>query len=303
MPHKLKARARKYWKLLRIKISLVYLFPLAFGFSIAADANPDIAWYRIVFAVVAFFCASFFASTLNFYVDVEADREFSGRFKDMDLTGQPFVTGEMGRLETVLAFSLSAAGCVLFSLLTGLRFAAFMIGFGVVIGLLYSHSWFRLKARPLTDILCNIAGMSLTLLAGLSLGGKYVPPVLYLIWWALFVTVVYIPTVVNDVPFDGQAGYRTSGVVFGAERLLYSMIPLTVAMVPLGVLVALSGDAAWQYRLLAGLGTALAIAGVSVVLHCWKPPHIELDPNWVLVPMNLFIAFFMVYGIVRLARG
>lgn len=296
----LAVRARKYWMLLRIKISLIYLFGLAFGFSIAADANPDIAWYRILFAIIAFFCASFFASTLNFYADVEADREFTGRFKDTDLSGQPFVTGDMGRLETALAFSLSAAGCVLFSLLAGYRFAVFMIGFGVVIGLLYSHPWFRLKAHPLTDILCNITGMTFTLLAGLSLGVDYLPPVLFLVWWALFVTVVYIPTVVNDVPFDRQAGYRTSGVVFGAARLLYSIIPLTVAMAVPGILVAIS-DTAWQYRLLAGLGTALAVAGVAVVLYCWKPPYIDLDPNWVLVPMNLFIVFFFTYGIIRVA--
>ncbi|MBU4194716.1 MAG: UbiA family prenyltransferase [Actinobacteria bacterium] len=298
----LRSGVRKYWTLLRFKISLVYLFGLTFGFSIAADANPDIAWYRILFAVIAFFCASFFASTLNFYADVEADRGFDGRFKDMDLTGQPFVTGEMGSLETVLAFSLSAAGCVLFSLLAGYRFALFMIGFGVVIGLLYSHPWFRLKARPLTDILCNITGMTFTLLAGLSLSVDCLPPVLFLAWWALFVTVVYIPTVVNDVPFDSQAGYRTSGVAFGAARLLYSMVPLTVAMAPLAVLIAIA-DTAWQYRLMAGLGTVLAVAGVTVVLYCWKPPHIELDPNWVLVPMNLFIIFFLVYGIIRVARG
>ncbi len=288
------------YPLLRIKISLIYLFGLAFGFSIAADANPDIASYRILFAIVAFFCASFFASTLNFYADVEADREFTGRFKDTDLSGQPFVTGDMGRRETALAFSLSAGGCVLFSLLAGYRFAVFMIGFGVVIGLLYSHPWFRLKAHPLTDILSNIAGMTFTLLAGLSLGVKYLPPVLFLVWWSLFVTVVYIPTVVNDVPFDRQAGYRTSGVAFGAARLLYSIVPLTVAMTVPGVLVVIS-DAAWQYRLLAGLGTVLAFAGVPVVLYCWKPPYIDLDPNWVLVPMNLFIIFFFTYGIIRVA--
>jgi 4-hydroxybenzoate polyprenyltransferase len=292
--------ARKYWTLLRIKISLIYLFGLSFGFSVAADANPDIAWYRIPLALLAFFCASFFASTLNFYADVEADREFTSRFKDMDLAGQPFVTGEMGKAETTLAFSASAVGCLLFSLMTGYRFAVYMVSFGVVIGLLYSHPWFRLKARPLTDILCNVAGMTLPILAGLSLSVEDLPPVLFLVWWALFVTVVYIPTVVNDVPFDEAAGYRTSGVTFGAARLLYSMIPLTVAMVVPGVLVAVSG-AAWQYRLMAGLGTVLAVAGVTVVLYCWKPPHIDLDPNWVLVPMNLFIIFFFTCGIVRVA--
>ena len=87
---------RKYWTLLRIKIALSYFFPMALGFAVAADANPGIAWWKVPVGFGAFFCAWFFASTLNFYADVEADREFAGKFKDMDLSKQPFVTGEMG---------------------------------------------------------------------------------------------------------------------------------------------------------------------------------------------------------------
>ncbi len=297
------ALLRKYWVLLRIKISLAYFFPLAFGFVVAADTDPAIPWWKIPVGFLAFFCASFFASTMNFYADVEADRRFGGRFKDMDLKEQPFVKGSMSRGETWAAFAVSGAGCIALSLAVNYRFAAFIIAFALVVGLLYSHPWFRLKARPVTDILVNVAGMGFTLLAGLSFSVGYLPPVLFLVWGGLFVTVMYIPTVVNDVPFDEAAGYRTSGVYFGASRLLYSMAPLALAMIPLGVLVALDGSAPWQYRAAAAAGTPLTIAGTAVIFRLWRPPRVELNPDIVLVPMDVVIVALLGYGIVLVSIG
>lgn len=290
----------KYWILLRIKISLAYFFPLAFGLTVAADANPEIPLWKLPVGFLAFFCASFFASTMNFYADVEADRDFGGQFKDMDLKEQPFVTGEMGRTETWLAFAISFAGCAGLSFAVNYRYAIFIILFAVVVGLLYSHPWFRLKARPLTDILINVAGMGFALLAGLAFSTHDLPPVLFLVWGGLFVTVMYIPTVVNDVPFDEAAGYKTSGVFFGAKRLLYSMAPLALAMVPIGVLVVLNDTAAWQYRWAAAVGTPLTIAGTAVIFYLWRPPRIDLDPNIVLVPMEVLIVVLIVYSLVRI---
>jgi len=294
------ARLRKYWTLLRIKIALSYFFPMALGFAVAADANPNIAWWKVPLGFLAFFCAWFFASTLNFYADVEADREFDGKFKDMDLSKQPFVTGEMGKVETWLAFGLAAAGCVGLSLAVGYRFAIFNIGFMLVIGVLYSHPWVRLKARPVTDILCNVTGMGFSLLAGLALGGSGLPPVAFLVWGGLFITVMYIPTVVNDVPFDEAAGLKTSGVFFGASRLLYFMVPLALVMIPVGVLVVLNASAAWEYRWIAALGTPLTMAGTAVIFYLWHPPHIELNPDVVLYPMDLAIVALIVYGVVKI---
>lgn len=297
----MKRVARKYWKLLRIKMSLAFFFPMALGFAVAAKYGGHIDSCDVPLAFAAFFCASFFASTLNFYADVESDRRFEGRFKDMDLKEQPFVTGEMGRTGTVLAFALSGAGCVALSLLVSVRCAIYIVGFALVVGVLYSHPWFRLKARPVTDMLCNVMGMGLSLMAGLSLGGGYRPPVAFLAWGALFIVVVYIPTVANDVPFDEAAGYRTSGVYFGARRLLWSMVPLTAAMVPLAVVVAIDPDAPWLFRVAAAAGMPLAIAGMSVVLYLWRPPRIELNPDLVLFPMYLVILFFIVYGFAVMA--
>jgi 4-hydroxybenzoate polyprenyltransferase len=292
---------RKYVTLLRLKISLAFFFPMALGYAVVSETGVAIPSYKIALGFLAFFCATFFSSTLNFYADVTSDREFEGEFKDMDLKRQPFVTGEMGRTETALAFAVSGAGCVAFSLAVSLRFGVFVIGFALVVGLLYSHPWFRLKAKPVTDMLCNILGMGFSLMAGLSLAGSYTPPAKFLVWGALFITVVYIPTVVNDVPFDEAAGFRTSGVFFGASRLLYSMIPLMVIMIPLAVLLSMNTGLPWLFRLAAGGGTLLAIFGVSVVIYRWHPPRIELNPDVVLYPMDLLIVGLVIYGSVRLA--
>jgi 4-hydroxybenzoate polyprenyltransferase len=297
-------QVRKYWKLFRVKISLAFFFPLAFGFAIAADADPHITWWKIPVGFLAFFCATFFASTLNFYADVASDKDFGGGFKDTDLSKQPFVKGEMGRAETWLALGVSFAACAGLSLAVNHRFAVFIVGFALVVGILYSHPLIRLKAKPVTDILCNIVGMGFSLLAGLSLGGSSrLPPVMFLVWGALFVVVMYIPTVVNDVPFDRAAGYQTSGVYFGASRLLYSMAPLAIAMVPLGVFLAFDGSIAWLYRFAAAAGTPLTLAGTAVIFYLWRPPKIELNPDVVLFPMDLAIAALVIYGSILVARG
>jgi len=294
---------KKYIVLLRLKISLVYFFCLALGFTVAADQNPQIPWWKPVIAFLAFFFGSFFSSTMNFYADVEADRIFQSRFKDMDLKEQPFVKGEMSPLETALAFAVSFLGCIILSILAGLRVFYFLSGFMLVVGVLYSHPWFRLKAKPITDILCNVSGLVLCLCAGMSLGVNYLPPVAFLIWGALFISVGYIPTVVNDVPFDSEAGYKTTAVFFGAERCLKAMVPICVLMIIPALLVLLNPHALWQFKLWAGLGTILDWAGTFVVFKRWRPPHVDLNPDVVLIPMDIIIVLFLLYGFARLARA
>lgn len=299
-------RARRYWTLLRIKISLAFFFPLAFGFAVGSEAAARVGQaapvpvWKVPFGFAAFFLAAFFASMMNFYADADSDKRFSGKFKDMDLKEQPFAKGEMGAVETGVLFALSGAGCIALSLTVGVRFAVFVGAFALVVGLLYSHPWFRLKAQPVADVLCNVAGMGLSLMAGLTLAGGSAPPVLFAVWGALFIAVMYIPTVVNDVPFDEAAGYRTSGVVFGPSRLLYAMVPLALAMVPLAVLLALDRSALWPYRVAAPIGSALTLAGTAVIIYLWRPPRVELNPDIVLVPMDFVILALVVFGFIRM---
>ncbi|MBU4241094.1 MAG: UbiA family prenyltransferase, partial [Actinobacteria bacterium] len=150
----------KYIRLFRLKTTLIYLFPFVLALSVGVEevangiARPvsyswvTVLWVTVLFAYIAYFCGSFFSSTLNCYVDVPADLVHDGLYKDQELSRQPFVTGEMSTVETVLTFAITGVGCVVFSLLVNWRFAVFMLSAVLLLGILYSHPWFRLKEMP-----------------------------------------------------------------------------------------------------------------------------------------------------------
>ena len=306
----------KYVRLFRLKTTLIYLFPLVLALSVGLEQIDQgvvrpipaswvlvslPAWAAVVFAYLAYLSGSFFASTLNCYVDVPADRVHDGMFKDQDIQLQPFVTGEMSRLETVLTFVITGLGCIVFSLLVNLRFAAFMIGAVLVLGILYSHQWFRFKEKPVLDAVTNAAGAVLVLIAGMSVSSSDFPPLAVMFFGGLLAITLYIPSVANDAPFDEAAGYRTSAVVFGQKRLIHAMIPLTAVIVPLGVWIVLQPSINWQYRLFDGIAALAAVVATVMALMLFHPPHIELNPLILLTPIGVLLAFYFVLGIVWLA--
>jgi 4-hydroxybenzoate polyprenyltransferase len=75
----------KYIRLFRLKSTLIYLFPFVLALSVGIQqvrqgaARPvPYSWVAVLFAYLAYFCGSFFSSTLNFYADVPADRVHDG---------------------------------------------------------------------------------------------------------------------------------------------------------------------------------------------------------------------------------
>lgn len=303
----------KYLRLFRLKSTLIYLFPFVLALSVGLEQVPRYEalpasywidmplWVTVVFAYIAYFCGSFFSSTLNFYADVSADRVHDGLYKDQDISKQPFVTGEMSRLETILTFAITGVGCVVFSFLVNLHFALFMLTAVFVLGILYSHPWFRFKERPVLDIVTNATGAVLILVAGMAVVSSDYPPAIPMIFGWFFSATMYIPSVANDAPFDEQAGFRTSGVVFGQKRLIYSMIPLTAIVVGVGAWGVFSTHLNWQYRLFCLLGSPAAIVATSAVVLLYHPPHIKVNPNWLVVPLSGLLSFYLVLGIVRVA--
>lgn len=299
----------KYRTLFRLKTMLIYLFPLALalsaGLSMVKDgtAKPvPVSWAAVLFAYIAFFCGSFFSSSLNFYVDVEADKLHDGLYKaDRDISRQPFATGEMSKRETVLLFAVTGVGCVVFSFLVNLRFAAFMIGSVLLLGILYNHPWFSLKSKPVIDLVTNATGAVLILFAGMAIVSSDPPPIQPIVFGWLFAVNLYMPSVANDVPFDEAAGYRTSGVVFGQRALVYAMIPVCVLCTAAGIWAALSTSLNWQYRLFNGLGIFAAIGFTVFLILIYRPPHIELNANLIIYPLAGLLLFYFVLGIYELA--
>ena len=290
---------QKYVKLFRAKTTVIYLFPVVLGFAAAADGGGSVAGYKIFLAFIAFFCGSFFSSSLNFYADVESDRLHNDMYKgDSHMSDQPFVTGEMGKLETILLFALSSLGCIALSLAVSLRFAVFMVG-GImaVIGVLYSHPWFRFKNRPVLDIVTNATGACLLLVAGWKLVQPHGwPPVWPIVFGFLFSATLYMPSVANDVPFDAAAGFRTSGVVFGAEALLKAMIPCCVLLVPAAVFNFLAHQS-WLFKLFIALALPGAFAFTAGMHLLYRPPHIRFNAGLLVYPLLALLLFNFVYGV------
>ncbi|MHB8896015.1 MAG: UbiA prenyltransferase family protein [Candidatus Geothermincolia bacterium] len=298
----------KYIRLFRLKSTLIYLFPFVLALSVGIQqVNQHVArpvaytWYTVLFAYLAYFCGSFFSSTLNFYADVPADKLHDGMYKDQDISKQPFVTGEVSKTEGFIIMAVTGVGCVVFSVLVNLRFAAFMVGAVLLLGVLYSHPWFRFKEKPVLDIVTNATGAVLILIAGMAIVSRDYPPAIPMIFGWLFSAAMYMPSVANDVPFDKAAGYRTSGVVFGQKRLVLAMIPTVALMVPVGIWGVFSSSLNWQYRLFCLLGTGAAILATATVWLLYNPPHIELNPDIYLVPLAGLLLFYFVVSIVGMA--
>jgi 4-hydroxybenzoate polyprenyltransferase len=293
---------QKYYILFRLKTLFIYIFPLTLGFAAAADGGGAIPGYKIALMYLGFLCGSFFSSSLNFYADAPADRLHNDMYKDQAISNQPFVTGEMGGLETVLLFTLSGVGCVVFSLLVNLYFAVFMLGSVVVLGILYSHPWFRLKAKPILDILTNAAGACVLLIAGWkAVDSATWPPIWPLVFGFLFASTLYIPSVANDVPFDAAVGFRTSGVVFGAKPLLNVMIPICVLMIPVAVINFIV-DQSWLFKLFIAMALPGAMVFTAGMHLLYRPPHIRFNTALLVYPIAGLLLFYFVYGVNAIFR-
>jgi len=288
---------RKYYILLRPKSVFIYIFPLTLGFAAAADGGGRISGWDVAFMYLGFLCGSMFSSSLNFYADAPADRLHNDMYKDQPISIQPFATGEMSQLETVLLFLLTGVGCVVFSLLVNYAFAVYMLGSVFLLGILYSHPWFRFKAKPVLDIVTNATGACIILVAGWkAVHITTWPPVWPLVFGFLFSATLYMPSVANDVPFDEPVGYRTSGVVFGAERLLAAMIPLCVIMVPVAA-VNFIIDQSWTFKLFIAMALPFAVLFTTGMHILYRPPHIRFNTALLVYPLAGLLLFYFIYGI------
>ena len=292
----------KYIRLFRLKTTVIYLFPLVLAFSAAVEKTSLSSPVILLFAYLSYFGGSFFSSTLNCYADIPADKFHDGLYKDQDLSKQPFVTGEITRAQTILVFLITGVTCVVFAFLVNLRFALFMLSAVLLLGILYSHPWFRFKEKPVLDAVTNATGGVLLLFAGHAIVAGGFPPILPSVYGWIFAIDLYLPTVANDAPFDEAAGYRTSGVVFGQKNLLLAMIPLSLILIPICVLTLLSPSINWQYKLFIGLSCPAAILYTLTCLYTYRPPHIEFNPLLLVVPVSVLLGFYFVYSLINVLR-
>ena len=155
----------------------------------------------------------------------------------------------------------------------------------------------RLKAKPVTDIICNTTAGGLIFVAGLSIGGANLYPLIIL---GVFVmtSIFYIPTVVTDYEFDKKAGIKTSAVYFSPKRLLQIMYPLTAFLVVIGLIILLTGNL--ELKLIALLMIIYTIPSTIVANLRLKGERLFIHENLILIPFLLFSLVFILYGIFKL---
>jgi hypothetical protein len=79
------------------------------------------------------------------------------------------------------------------------------------------------------------------------------------------------------------------------------MVPAVALLVPVGIWGVFSSSLNWQYRLFCLLGTGAAVLAVLTVWVLYNPPHIELNPDFYLVPLAGLLLFYFVVSIVEMA--
>jgi chlorophyll synthase len=237
-----------------------------------------------------------FSFIVNSIADKDVDKFHNGRSKDMNLAYQPLATSEITEKEALYLSMIFLFSSFFFAwLINPLFFLLILIVDGV--GYIYSMPPTRLKARPIGDILCNTAAGGIIFIAGLSIGGANMNPLVIL--GALVMTsIFYIPTVVTDHEFDKKAGLTTSAVYFSPKKILQAMYPLTVLLVIIALIIFLTCNL--ELKVFALIVIIYTIPSTLVVNMKLKEERLYIHENWILVPFTLISIASVGYGILKL---
>ena len=285
----------KYIRLVRPVAWIVFLLPFSVGFGIGATKNTNP--FHIIFSLIAFVSWMSFSFILNSLSDKDVDKFHDGRAKDMDLSNQPFVTGEISE-KTALFIALILVIISLFFawLVNYLFFTLFIIA--NIIGYIYSMPPTRFKTKPVTDILCNALAAGVALIAGLSIGGANMN-LLFIIGTFIVAAVFYIPTVVTDYDFDKRAGLKTSAVFFGPKKILTALYPLTIVILAIFTFVFLTTNFELKITSLIIIIYALIFVIASNIK--FRDGRLYAHQNWIFVPFILLSVGYFIYGFLKIA--
>lgn len=215
---------------------------------------PQEVWWIILL----YSCLMGAAYIVNQIFDVETDR----LNKKLFLVAEDYVDRTAIWLEAGVLF----AGAVLLSFTRYSNTVGLLVAASGVLGLVYSVPPFKLKARPVLDMLANGLGYgTLAFATGWAAGGQYSDAVwLASLPYALAVAAVYLNTTIPDYQSDKATGNVTTGVLLGgmattwlALSLMILSLSLALAFhdmlctvaaacsLPLFAMAALSGKMRW----------------------------------------------------------
>lgn len=284
----------KYIRLIRPKAWITFLFPFTVGLGLGMTSDGNLL--HVIFSFIAFSCWMSFAFIVNSIADKDVDRLHDGRSKDMNLAYQPLATGEISDKKALYLSIIFLLLSILFAwLINPLFFILIIIVDGV--GCIYSMPPFRLKAKPVGDILCNTIAGGVIFVAGLSIGGANFNPLIILGAFVM-ACIFYIPTVVTDYEFDKKAGLKTSAVYFSPKKILLAMYPLTAFLVIFALYIVMTSNL--ELRVLALIAIVYTITSTIVVNTKLIGKRLFVHENWILVPFITLSIVFVGYGILKL---
>ena len=206
---------------------MVALFPFYIGFVISSKTFYSTNLLHGIISI-CFLTSSTFV--LNHVLDLEFDKQ--NPRKSFSL----LVRNEISIKNSFLLFTLLSLFCLFFSLTVNYGFVLCILGL-ILISLLYNIPPFRLKNRPILDVLCHtlslgilcpIAGWCLSDSLGLINAFSNFP-FLYLLSISFYVTALHSPTMAVDFDADIKSGTTTFATKFGAERTMLFSWLLTTA--------------------------------------------------------------------------
>lgn len=284
----------KVIRLLRPIAWITFFFPFAVGFGMGITSHSSI--FHVIFAFLAFSCWMSFCFVVNAISDKEVDKFHDGRSKDMNLSYQPLVTGEISKKVAFVLALLFLLSSLLFAYLINPLFFILIIIVDTF-GYVYSMEPTRFKSKPTGDILCNALSAGAIFVAGLSIGGKNMDSLIILAAF-IMASIFYIPTVVTDHEFDKRVGLKTSAVFFGPKKILQSMYIQTIVLVVVGLILVLFSTI--ELKILAILMVFYAIIFTIAANIKLKQDRLYLHENWILVPFFLLSLLFVIYGGLKL---
>ncbi len=284
----------KYVRLVRPVAWIVFLLPFMVGFGIGATKNTNP--FHIIFSLIAFVSWMSFSFIVNSLADKEVDKFHDGRSKDMNLSKQPFVTGEISEKTALVIAMILVIISLFFAWLVNFFFFTLFI-IANIIGYIYSMPPTRFKTKPITDILCNAYAAGIALIAGLSIGGANMN-LLFILGSFIAASIFYIPTVATDYDFDKKAGLKTSAVFFGIKRTLRAMYPMTFVMIAIFSYVFITSNFELKISSLIIIVYTLIFVIASNIK--FKDERLYAHENWIFVPFILLSVGYFIYGFLKL---
>jgi len=285
----------KYIRLIRPVAWIVFLLPFSVGFAIGATKDTNL--FHVIFSLIAFVSWMSFSFILNSFSDKDVDKSHDGRFKDMNLSNQPIVTGEISEKIALYIALISVIISLFFAWLVNyLFFTLFIIA--NIIGYIYSMPPTRFKTKPIADIQCNALAAGVAVIAGLSISGTNMN-LLFIIGCFIVSAVFYIPTVVSDYDFDKKAGLTTSAVFFGPKKILMAMYPLTFVILAIFTYVFLTTNVELKITSLIVIVYTLIFVIASNIR--FKDGRLYAHKNWVIAPFILLSVGYFIYGFLKIA--